>query len=109
MSGSGRGSKDLTAVEPEPVADERSPLLRRHSNGQAHEEQDTEALEAQARQERREHDAGCVPVADEPSTGKLVLTMGSLWLGTFFAALGMCIQVLSFEVMDVCCSLLGGL
>ena len=80
--------KDLTVMEPEPVVDERSPLLRRYSNGQAHDEQDTEDLEALARQERREHDVGCVPVADEPSTRKLVLTMGSMWLSTFFAALG---------------------
>jgi hypothetical protein len=88
MSGSGSSSKDLTVVEPLPV-DERSPLLHRHSNGEACEEQDDEALEAQARQERREHDVGVVPIADEPSTRKLVLTMGSMWLSTFFAALGM--------------------
>jgi hypothetical protein len=81
--------KDLAVMEPEPVVDERSPLLRRDSNGQAHAEQDNEDLEALAWQERREHDVGCVPVADEPSTRKLVLTMGSMWLSTFFAALGM--------------------
>ena len=69
--------------------DERSPLLHRHSNGEACEEQDTEALEEQARQERREYEAGYVPVADEPSTRRLLVTMGSLWMGTFFAALGM--------------------
>jgi hypothetical protein len=89
MSGSGSKSKskDLQVVEPLPV-DERSPLLHRHSNGEACEEQDTEALEEQARQERREHDAGHVPVAEELSTRRLVVTMGSMWLGTFFAALG---------------------
>jgi hypothetical protein len=76
-------------VDPLPV-DERSPLLHRHSNGEACEEQDNEELEAQARQERREHDVGSVPVADEPSTRRLLVTMGSMWLGTFFAALGMC-------------------
>lgn len=93
MSASGSTSKkSLRVVEPEPV-NERSPLLHRHSNGEACEEQDTEALEEQARQERREHDVGHVPVADEPSTRKLVLTMGSMWLSTFFAALGMsCIR-----------------
>jgi hypothetical protein len=91
MSGSGSKSKakDLQVVEPLPV-DERSPLLHRHSNGEACEEQDTEALEEQARQERREYEAGYVPVADEPSTRRLLVTMGSMWLGTFFAALGMC-------------------
>ena len=91
MSGSGSKpkGKDLQVVEPLPV-DERSPLLHRHSNGEACEEQDTEALEEQARQERREYEAGYVPVADEPSTRRLLVTMGSLWMGTFFAALGMC-------------------
>jgi hypothetical protein len=44
--------KDLAVMEPEPVVDERSPLLRRDSNGQAHAEQDNEDLEALARQER---------------------------------------------------------
>lgn len=94
MSGSGSKpkGKDLQVVEPLPV-DERSPLLHRHSNGEACEEQDTEALEEQARQERREYEAGYVPVADEPSTRRLLVTMGSLWMGTFFAALGMCIRL----------------
>ena len=84
MSQSRRDPKDLMVVEPEPVADERSPLL----GGQGQEEQDTEALEARARQERREYEAHTVPVADELSTRRLVVTMGSMWLSTFFAALG---------------------
>ena len=94
MSGSGSKSKskDLQVVDPLPV-DERSPLLHRHSNGEACEEQDTEALEEQARQERREYEAGYVPVAEEPSTRRLLVTMGSMWLGTFFAALGMCTRL----------------
>ena len=94
MSGTGSKtkSKDLQVVDPLPV-DERSPLLHRHSNGEACEEQDTEALEEQARQERREYEAGYVPVADEPSTRRLLVTMGSLWMGTFFAALGMCARL----------------
>jgi hypothetical protein len=88
MSLSNRPPKDLQVVDPLPVADDRTPLLHRHSNGQACEEQDDEALEEQARQERREHDVGYVPVADELSTRRLVVTMGSMWLSTFFAALG---------------------
>jgi hypothetical protein len=88
MSSSSRKSKDLQVIEPLPVADDRTPLLHRHSNGDACEEQDSEALEEQARQERREHDVGFVPVADELSTRRLVVTMGSMWLSTFFAALG---------------------
>ena len=72
----------LNVLPPEP--DERSPLLQNADGG--HSEQ--ENLEAQAAQERREHDAGTVPLAEEPGTGKLLLTMGSLWITTFFAALG---------------------
>ncbi|QIX02314.1 hypothetical protein AMS68_007831 [Peltaster fructicola] len=66
----------LQEVPPEPV-DENTPLLRG----------DEDALEAQAQQERREHDVNSVPIADEPSTLTLLLTMSSLWLSTFFAAL----------------------
>lgn len=88
MSPAERGSKDLTPVEPVPEADERSPLLAGGSRAQE-EQDDTEALEARARQERREYDANTVPVADEPRTKRLVLTMGSMWMSTFFAALGM--------------------
>lgn len=77
----------LTPVEPEPV-DERSPLLGQHlPDGAREEEQDPDNLEAQAEQERREYEAGVTPVADEPSTKKLMVTMSSLWLSTFFAAL----------------------
>lgn len=76
----------LQEVEPLPVSDEHTPLLS-DSNGQD-EDQDEEALEAQAAQERREHDANTVPIAEEPSTKKLLMTMSSLWLSTFFAALG---------------------
>lgn len=69
---------NLRTLEPNPI-DERSLLL-----GNDQEEDD---LEAQAEQERREYDAGHAPVAEEPSTRKLLLTMGSLWLTSFFAAL----------------------
>ena len=76
----------LRVLSPQPLAaDERSPLLG-ESNERPTEE---DGLEAQAEQELREHDVASVPVAEEPSTRRLVLTMGSLWLSTFFAALGM--------------------
>jgi len=84
----GRTESGLKVVEPEPVNDERTPLLE-HADGHANAPQDSnEALEAIAEQERREHDAGATPVADEPTTGRLVATMSALWCGTFFAALG---------------------
>ncbi|KAK5166901.1 uncharacterized protein LTR77_007630 [Saxophila tyrrhenica] len=74
----------LKVMAPEPLgADERSPLLDHH-NGRSENEDN---LEAQAEQEQREYDAGTVPLPDEPSTKKLLVTMSSLWLCTFFAAL----------------------
>ncbi|EMC99742.1 hypothetical protein BAUCODRAFT_145124 [Baudoinia panamericana UAMH 10762] len=80
------GTKDdLKVVEPLPVNDERTPLL-----GNQYDEPPDPAnasIEAQAEQERREHDTGATPVADEPSTKQLLATMSSLWLSTFFAAL----------------------
>ena len=76
----------LKVIAPEPVTDERSPLLG-DANGSQTEEDG--GLEAQAEQEQREHDVGATPVAEEPSTKTLLLTMSSLWLSTFFAALGM--------------------
>lgn len=66
-----------------PVDDERTPLLGRRGGAEV-----DGALEAQAEQEQREHDAGATPIAEEPSTGKLVTTMSCLWLVTFFAAMG---------------------
>ncbi|WPH02604.1 Hypothetical protein R9X50_00546900 [Acrodontium crateriforme] len=85
----GRGtSDDLAVLAPEPVADERTPLLsdsdsdQRLPNGSAHDD-----LVALAAQEQREHDVGCTPVAEEPSTAKLLATMGSIWVCTFCAAL----------------------
>ena len=79
-----RKESGLKVVEPQPISDERTPLLD-EQNGQPREESE---LEAQAEQEQREYDANSVPIADEPSTRKLVMTMSSLWLSTFFAALG---------------------
>ncbi|KAF9636349.1 putative mfs multidrug protein [Lasiodiplodia theobromae] len=51
------------------AATERSPLLNNGANGNA---------------EQRGSD---IPLADEPSTAKLVLTLGSCWVGVFLAAL----------------------
>ena len=80
-----RADDKLKVLAPQPVADERSPLLGEESEQPSGYDDE---LEAQAEQEQREHDAGATPIAEEPSTKKLVLTMGSLWLSTFFAALG---------------------
>ena len=74
----------LNVVPPEPVTDERTPLLGDASGSS---EADNGNLEAQAEQEQREHDVGATPIAEEPSTRKLLLTMSSLWISTFFAAL----------------------
>ena len=78
---------DIKVLAPEPIASERSPLLGERSD-QIPYQNDEAGLEAQAEQEQREYDAGATVVADEPSTKKLVVTMASLWVSTFFAALG---------------------
>ena len=54
----------LKVLPPQPVSDERTPLLA-ESNGQPREQDDN--LEAQAQQEQREHDAGTTPIAEEPN------------------------------------------
>ena len=65
-------------------ADEQSPLL---SNGKT-QAQDNGTIERGA--DRSEDDDGetDVPIAEEPSTAKLVLVLSSIWLGCFLAALG---------------------
>lgn len=79
----------LQVMSPQPESDERTPLLGDQQNGSAPEDDENNQndLEAQAEQEQREHDVGAQPLAEEPSTKKLVITMGSLWMSTFFAAL----------------------
>lgn len=79
-----RKKDTLEVLSPQPVNDERTPLL---AGGDGSASEDAAGLEAQAEQEQREHDVGATPVADEPSTKRLLLTMGSLWVSTFFAAL----------------------
>lgn len=81
----------LQVLQPEPVigdrmGDECTPLLANGDSPGASAEES--GLEAQAERERREYDARATPIADEPSTGRLVATMSSLWFSTFFAALG---------------------
>ncbi|KAK1037428.1 hypothetical protein LTR33_016224 [Friedmanniomyces endolithicus] len=89
-----RKEPPLEVIDPLPIDDEQTPLLAQHdaTTAKHHDvspEDGTveEQLEAQASQELREHEAGSVPVADKPTTGKLLMTMGSLWLSTIFAAL----------------------
>lgn len=79
----------LQSLPPEPI-DERSPLLPNQNGqhpGRLPAENDPTGLEAQASQEIREYETGHVPLAETPSTKRLLATMSSLWLVTFFAAL----------------------
>nr|POF17805.1 multidrug resistance protein fnx1 [Quercus suber] len=77
-----RTDDGLKVLPPQPEADERSPLL-----GNSNDESQDASVEAQAEQEQREHDANAVPLAEEPSTAKLLVIMSSMWMGTFLAAL----------------------
>ena len=91
----------LTEIAPQPIVDERTPLLSEPNDSaqkppERHRRESVPAeaasldasLQALAERERAEHEAGATPVAEEPTTGRLLMTMGSLWLSTFFAALG---------------------
>ncbi|KAI6792590.1 putative major facilitator superfamily transporter, partial [Hortaea werneckii] len=82
-----KANGNLTYVEPQPIntTNERTPLLNHDQNGTASDQPTT--LESQAAQEQREHDAGTVPLADEPPLSRLLATMSCLWLATFFAAM----------------------
>lgn len=72
--------------EPSSPPDEQSPLL---SNGKT-QAQDSGTIEHGAdRSEDGSSDGETdVPIAEEPSTAKLVLVLSSIWLGCFLAALG---------------------
>ncbi|TKA26800.1 hypothetical protein B0A50_04246 [Salinomyces thailandicus] len=71
----------LQHLDPQPVdsQNERTPLLNPGQNGNPQ-----NALEAQAAREQHEHDATTTP---EPTLPRLIATMGSLYLSTFFAAM----------------------
>lgn len=66
---------DSAANGSEP-ATERSPLLQNGTNGHAGQAESNGADTS-------------TPLAEEPSTTKLLLTLGSCWVGVFLAALGM--------------------
>lgn len=72
------GSVDERAGEPE-----QRPLLQ---DADGHPDHGT--IERQADHGQQQYENG-IPLADEPSTLRLVLTMGSMWVGVFLAALGM--------------------
>lgn len=71
---------------------ERSPLLgkpNQPANGQIVDNEQPDDQTASAQDDE-------VVLAEEPSTNKLMLTMGSIWVGVFFAALGTpCLTLLS--------------
>jgi hypothetical protein len=60
-------------------ATERTPLLQ--------DEEQNESPVEDGRQDGAQQ-ADDVPLAEEPSTKKLLAIMGAMWLGSFFAALG---------------------
>lgn len=72
-------------AEEEESFSETSPLLG-DSNGKidTNDEPSQEGNTGDAGESRDEND---IPLAEEPSTGKLILVMGSIWCGTFLAAL----------------------
>lgn len=75
-------SRGLTAVAPEPVDDEQRPLL-----DEQHPDHGTISQE-QAAWENGEAQENGVPIAEEPSTGRILLVMLPLFLCAFLAAMG---------------------
>ncbi len=73
------------AVDRSSYADEQSPLL---GNGKP--TPDHGAIERGASDDE-EHEGveDEVPIAEEPGTAKLLLVLGSIWIGCFLAALGL--------------------
>lgn len=69
-----RKKEGLKVLSPTPMGEQETDALLGAQNDQA---RDNGTIEAQAEQERREYEANSVPIADEPSTKKLVVTMGS--------------------------------
>lgn len=72
-------------AEEEEFPSETSPLLG-DSNGKIN-PNDGPSQEGNTGDAGESRDENDVPFADEPSTGKLLLVMGSIWCGTFLAAL----------------------
>lgn len=73
--------------EPSSPPNEQSPLL---GNGKTQASDDgTIEHGAERSDESGDNAETDVPIAEEPSTAKLVLVLSSIWLGCFLAALGM--------------------
>ena len=72
-------------AEEEESSSETSPLLG-NSNGKIN-PNDGPSQEGNIGDAGESRDENDVPLAEEPSTGKLLLVMGSIWCGSFLAAL----------------------
>lgn len=67
----------LTVLPPSPLEDEQRPLLDTAAGQPNH-----------GTMQETQPDGGesNIPVADEPSVKKVLLIMGCMWMGSFFAA-----------------------
>lgn len=70
-----------TGHDPHAPPLERSPLLGNGRNASTIDANENNTAAADAQEDND------VPIAEEPSTAKLLLVMGSIWVGTFLAAL----------------------
>lgn len=74
-----RTEDGLRVLPPSPVHEEEQPLL---NNADSQADHGTIERGPDGAQESN------VPIPEEPSTKRIVLIIGSMWLGSFFAALG---------------------
>ncbi|KAK4984827.1 hypothetical protein LTR66_000438 [Elasticomyces elasticus] len=79
-----RTKSGLNVLPPTPVDEHEAQPLLADNNGQP---RDNGTIEREAEQISEGDAVGNVPLAKEPSTGKILLTLGTLWCSVFFAAL----------------------
>ena len=73
------------AVRPTADTDERTPLLSNSKQSVGNETPERRVDE----DEEQDNDENEVPIAEEASIAKLLLVLGSIWIGCFLAALGL--------------------
>lgn len=75
-------------LPPSPVEEEQRPLLDPNHPEEGHGTIARESRDGGEGGEYGEDGEADVPIAEEPTTWKLITIIGAVWIGSFFAALG---------------------
>jgi hypothetical protein len=88
-----------------PAEEQRTPVVPNERTAllQPHDDEDLEGRAPNGSQQR--DDDTDTPIAEEPSTRKLIILMGSIWVGVFCNAIGMCYatSVILHNKAGLCC------